>query len=147
MRIHTIVFLKKFSLKSGGQKQKKRPVFLRRILGLIFACARYNPPHIFVSLAKQLALLASPLAMFYIGMLIMSITKSQLLTAKRKIIIPTIIKLVSLPLVVFGIIKMMNLDRIISQTLLIQAMMPVLTIASILFSKYGANENWVQLQR
>ncbi|WP_285767083.1 AEC family transporter [Peribacillus sp. SI8-4] len=108
--------------------------------GLIFAFAKYHPPHIFVSLTNQLAALASPLAMFYIGLLIMSITKSQFQTAKSKIVIPVVSKLVILPLFVLMVIKMMNMDGIVAETLLIQAMMPVLTLASILFSRYGAND-------
>lgn len=112
------------------------------VFGLFFAFVNYRPPEIFVSLTNQLAALASPLAMFYIGLLIMSINKPQFLNVKSKVVIPTIIKLVGLPFVVFILIKIMNMNGIIPATLLIQAMMPVLTLASILFSKYDANDKF-----
>ncbi|WP_340373329.1 AEC family transporter [Peribacillus sp. FSL E2-0218] len=129
---------KSFSLSSMKSMLNMPTVAI--VLGLSFAFANYHPPHIFVSLTNQLAALASPLAMFYIGLLIMSITKSQFLSAKSKIFIPAAIKLVVLPLVVFALIKMMEMDRLLSETLLIQAMMPALTLAPILFGKYGAND-------
>lgn len=112
------------------------------VLGLIFAFINYRPPEIFVSLTSQLAALASPLAMFYIGLLIMSISKTQFYSVKSKIVIPTVIKLVGLPFVVFILIVLLNLDGMISKALLIQAMMPVLTLASILFTKYDADDKF-----
>ena len=110
------------------------------VCGLFFAFVNYRPPLIVITLTNQLAALASPLAMFYIGILIMSVNKSQYSALKSKSIIPTLVKLLGLPLVVFMIITVINVDSIIAQTLLIQASMPALTLSSILFSKYNAND-------
>lgn len=112
------------------------------VAGLLFAFINFRPPELFVSLTNQLAALASPLAMFYIGLLIMSINKTQFKAAQNKTIIPTVVKLLVLPILVFLTIPLLNSNTLISQTLLIQAMMPALTLASILFTKYGANDKF-----
>jgi len=110
------------------------------VSGLFFAFINYRPPGIFITLTNQLAALASPLAMFYIGILIVSVNKSQFTALKSKSIIPTFVKLLGLPVVVFIMISFIAVDQIIAQTLLIQATMPALTLSSILFSKYHAND-------
>lgn len=112
------------------------------ILGLCFAFVNFRPPELFVNLSSHLAALASPLAMFYIGLLIRSIKKEQFIESRDKVGFPTIIKLVGLPLIVFVLLQVVDMDLTISQTILIQAMMPVLTLASILFTKYGANDKF-----
>jgi len=110
------------------------------VSGLFFAFINYRPPVIFITLTNQLAALASPLAMFYIGILIMSVNKSQFSALQSKSIIPTLVKLVGLPIVVLIILSFSTVDHVITQTLLIQATMPALTLSSILFSKYHAND-------
>lgn len=112
------------------------------VLGLCFAFVNFRPPELFVNLSNHLAALASPLAMFYIGLLIRSIKKEQFIESRNKVSFPTIIKLVGLPLIVFVLLQVIDMDLTISQTILIQAMMPVLTLASILFTKYGANDKY-----
>ncbi len=110
------------------------------VCGLLFAFVNYRPPMIFITLTNQLAALASPLAMFYIGILIMSVNKMQFTALKSKSIIPTLVKLLGLPVVAFIMIRFITLDHVIAQTLLIQATMPALTLSSILFSKYNVND-------
>ncbi len=114
------------------------------ILGLVFAFASYRPPEIIVDLTNQLAALASPLAMFYIGLLIMSNKNNDNNEniGKSNFFSPIISKLVLLPLITLLLISIMpiNVDEITKKVLLIQAMMPSLTLASILFTKYSKND-------
>ncbi|MBY0221768.1 AEC family transporter [Sporosarcina aquimarina] len=114
------------------------------IVGLLCTFINYRPPEIFIDLSNQLAALASPLAMFYIGLLIMSKSenKSAIKTTNVNIFSPIFSKLVVLPIITLFIISILpiQMDVMINKVLLIQAMMPSLTLASILFTKYSKDE-------
>lgn len=111
------------------------------VLGLTVAYFNIKAPVLFVQLTDQFATLAAPLAMFYIGVLIMTIQGAKVRQFRFKIWLPTIVKLVFLPLLTGVIIYSMNVEQLIKQTVLIQSMMPTLTLASILFAKYSADED------
>ncbi|WP_342514575.1 AEC family transporter [Sporosarcina sp. FSL K6-1522] len=110
-------------------------------VGLIVSYFHYSPPTLIINLVDQLAALAAPLAMFYIGILVMSIKFSRVKDNGLKVWIPISVKLLMLPALVAVLIGYFQLDMTIVQTVLIQSMMPTLTLASILFAKYSADED------
>ncbi|TDK60960.1 AEC family transporter [Bacillus salipaludis] len=109
------------------------------VVGLIVAYFSIKPPAFFVHITDQLAGLATPLAMFYIGMLIMTLQRGKVREKGHQLWIPLMVKLILLPFSVALLIHFFELNPKIIQTLLIQSMMPTLTIASILFAKYSAD--------
>lgn len=110
------------------------------IAGLAFSYFHYRPPAILINLIDQLAALAAPLAMFYIGILVMTLKISKIKASGSTIWLPIVVKLILLPGMVAFIIIYLNVDVTITQTVLVQSMMPTLTLASILFAKYSADE-------
>lgn len=110
-------------------------------VGLVISYFNYKPPTLIINLADQLAALAAPLAMFYIGILVMTLKVSKVKENGLKIWIPITVKLVILPGVIAILIGFLALKMEIVQTIIIQSMMPTLTLASILFAKYSADED------
>ncbi|WP_153733401.1 AEC family transporter [Sporosarcina obsidiansis] len=114
------------------------------VIGLLCAFINYRPPEIFIDLSNQLAALASPLAMFYIGLLIMSRSENAdaIKTTNGNLFSPIFSKLVVLPMITLSIISILpiQLDAMTNKVLLIQAMMPSLTLASILFTKHSKDD-------
>lgn len=112
------------------------------VVGLTAAYFNVKPPAIFINLFDYLAALAVPLAMFYIGAIIMSMSRQR--TPKdnsiRQIWIPITVKLIVLPLAVAFMVFFIHTDMVVLQTVLIQSMMPTITLASILFAKYSGDE-------
>ncbi|OIK07987.1 permease [Bacillus sp. MUM 116] len=110
------------------------------VFGLAVAYFNIKPPSFIVHLTDQLAGLATPLAMFYIGILIMTIQRAKVREKGHQLWIPLMVKLILLPFSVAFLIHFFGLSPEIIQTLLVQSMMPTLTLASILFAKYSADE-------
>src|SRR5699024_6106684 len=110
-------------------------------MGLTFAFANFKPPEITIELINQLAALASPLAMFYIGLLIMSKSKQSSVHRSNQYI-PVITKLIVLPIITLVLVNVLPLkiEMLTKHVILIQSMMPVLTLSPILFTKYNKND-------
>src|SRR5690625_3795664 len=111
------------------------------IFGLFSAYISFKPPIIFIDLFDRLAALAVPLAMFYIGAIVMTLQRSKVNNSSSKIWIPISVKLIILPIFVAIIVNFTRLETFIVQTIIIQSMMPTLTLASILFAKYSGDED------
>ncbi|MHA6258870.1 AEC family transporter [Sporosarcina sp. CAU 1771] len=109
-------------------------------VGLIASYFHFSPPLLIKSLIDQLAALAAPLAMFYIGILVMTLQGAKVKKTGPQTLLPIFVKLLLLPALVALLIGYLQLDVLIVQTILIQTMMPTLTLASILFAKYSADE-------
>jgi len=109
-------------------------------VGLTSAFFHMKPPTLFIELFDHLAALAAPIAMFYIGAIIMNIQRSRVQHKVRKIWIPLVVKLIILPLTVAFIVLFIQADFVVIQTILIQSMMPTITLASILFAKFSADD-------
>src|SRR5699024_6548504 len=58
------------------------------VIGLSFAYVGVRPPTIFIELTDHLAALAVPLAMFYIGAIIMTLQRSKVNESTSKIWLP-----------------------------------------------------------
>src|SRR5699024_2102041 len=110
------------------------------VLGLTAAFFQVKPPVIFVELFDYLAALAAPLAMFYIGTIIMNISRSRVSSATRQMWIPILVKLFIVPISVAFFVLYIQAEVLVIQTILIQSMMPTITLASILFAKFSADE-------
>ncbi|WP_391117647.1 AEC family transporter [Psychrobacillus sp. L3] len=109
--------------------------------GLVISYVQFKPPTLIIDLVDQLSKLAAPLAMFYIGILVMTLQRSKVKSSRTKIWLPITTKLLILPGIVALIILYIKLPLSIVQVILIQSMMPTLTLASILFAKYYADED------
>lgn len=110
------------------------------VLGLTAAFFHVKPPVIFIELFDYLAALAAPLAMFYIGTIIMNISRSRVTSATRQMWIPILVKLFIVPISVAFFVLYIQAELVVIQTILIQSMMPTITLASILFAKFSADE-------
>ncbi|WP_085990942.1 AEC family transporter [Oceanobacillus senegalensis] len=111
------------------------------VAGLTLAYFNLKPPTLFIDLTDQLSVLAAPLAMFYIGVLLMNIyRRKKFHGAKPIILLPITVKLIILPIIVALVIPIFPVDKVISQVIIVQSMMPTLHLASILFAKYSADE-------
>jgi len=110
------------------------------VLGLSAAYFHVKPPSLFIELFDYLAALAAPLAMFYIGTIIMNLQRSRVSNATRQMWIPLVVKLFIVPLSVAFFVLLFHVDVVVIQTIVIQSMMPTITLASILFAKFSADE-------
>ncbi|SDE79328.1 AEC family transporter [Bhargavaea beijingensis] len=114
------------------------------VAGLGMAAARFRPPEVLVDLIDRLAAIAAPLAMFYIGILVMTLFRKRaegsLGQKKATLWLPVSVKLIILPVFAAMLGKGLALDATMLQTVMIQSMMPTLTLASMLFAKYSADE-------
>ncbi|WP_232699565.1 AEC family transporter [Brevibacillus daliensis] len=138
-----------FVLQGGGKfswKQLRSVVnipMIAIVVGLVLAWTGYQPPVLVKSLTAMLSSLAAPLAMLYIGILI-----PQLLGQKKMpsyifpiISVAQIVKLMIYPLAVATTLLLLQLPLEIAQVTLIMSAMPTITLASIMFAKYAADEN------
>lgn len=120
------------------------PPIIAIIAGLAMVLFHYRPPFLLTDLFDRLAALAAPLAMFYIGIMTISLFKvrsTKGMTGTRSILwLPLLVKLALLPVFAVLIGKALSLDQVMLQTLFIQAAMPTLTLSTILFAKYSADE-------
>lgn len=112
------------------------------IAGLFITYTGYNPPLLIVDLMDQLAGLAVPLAMLYIGFIISNVEFSGVSHSILIMWLPILIKLILLPLLVLVFVYFIPLNTYIINVILIQAMMPSLTLASVLFSKYACDSDF-----
>ena len=115
------------------------------VVGLTLAFFNLRPPYLLTDLFDRLAAIAAPLAMFYIGIMIMSLLRQpsaagRLAGTRNTLWLPVTVKLVLLPVLAVLVGIGLSVDRLMLQTLLIQAAMPTLTLSSILFAKYSADE-------
>lgn len=130
----------KFSYKS--LKEMINIPFVTIIVGLFLAYHGYKPPFAIGETIDYLAAFVIPLAMFYIGGLISTMEKTEIKRTKKIIWLPLTIKLFILPFVAIIVINIFSMQGILASLILIQSMMPSITLASILFSKYQRDDGY-----
>ncbi len=108
--------------------------------GLAIAWLGVQPPDAVKQLTGTLAHLASPLAMLYIGMLIPTLLRNKKAVSLPLLGVPITIKLLVFPLVTALLLCVVSLPADISRVVLVQAAMPTITMASILFARCAADE-------
>lgn len=106
------------------------------VVGLTMGYLQIQPPPLILTVTGNLAGLTSPLAMIYIGLLVPSLWAKLTAIPKLHLGVPIFVKLLVLPVVATLILSLLTPDKAIAQVVLVQASMPTITIASILFTKY-----------
>jgi malate permease and related proteins len=109
-------------------------------VGLTLAFIGLKPPRIIVDITSVLAALAAPLAMIYIGMLVPTLWKKRISIPLPHLGIPIVCKLLLFPMIIAMGLHYISVDNEITQVVLVQSTMPTMTVASILFAKYAADE-------
>lgn len=112
------------------------------IIGLIIAAIGIEMPVIIIDLADMLAAFAVPLAMFFIGAIVSNFQQSHMNITYFEIVIPIAIKLIVLPIIVILTLINTTLPELIIYILIIQSLMPALTLSSILFAKYSKDDKF-----
>lgn len=110
------------------------------VVGLIVAAFGVKVPVIISELTGSLAAFAVPLAMFYIGATLNYFQRSKVKITYFEVTIPVIVKLILLPFIVVIMMNSTRLDELIVYILVIQSMMPALTLSSVLFVKYSRDD-------
>ena len=127
-----------FSLK--GLKTLVNIPMIAIVLGLGSALIGFAPPEPVKSLFGTLSKLASPLAMMYIGMLLPLFLRNKPQVSLPLLGMPIAFKLFLFPLLTAFLLSTFPLDQDIVSVTLVQVAMPTLTLASILFARYSADE-------
>src|SRR5699024_1525591 len=112
------------------------------VIGMTNIYFKLRPPKIFSAIITQLAVLNTLLSIIYIVIIVMNILKSNI---KETTIswLSINIKLIILPILVAVVVSMYHeFNLIASQVIIIQSMMPTLTLASVLFAKYSRNQDF-----
>lgn len=128
--------------------QKRREIAILSGLGntgfiglpLCAALLGFIPPEPIKPVFGTLSKLATPLAMLYIGMLLPHFLKGKRFVSVKLLSVPITFKLLLFPLLSATLLSIFPMDSEISRIALIQVAMPTLTLASILFGRYAADE-------
>jgi len=112
------------------------------IIGLSIAFLNISVPEIVIDLSDSLAAFAVPLAMFYIGATMSQYKSFSKSISYIELIIPVLVKLILLPLLVVTLVLFSTLNELTSYVIIVQSMMPALTLSSILFAKHSRDENF-----
>lgn len=110
------------------------------IVGLVIAASGINMPMIVTDLADMLAAFAVPLAMFFIGGIVSDFQRGDVKISYFEVTAPIFIKLILLPFIVIFFLSNSNLSKLMIDIVIIQSMMPALTLSSVLFAKYSRDD-------
>src|SRR5690625_7431377 len=97
-------------------------------------------PLIFTYLADMLAAFAVPLAMFFIGAVVSDFQRGDVKISYFEVTTPIFIKLILLPFIVIFFLYDTNLSRVVTDIVIIQSMIPALTLSSVLFANYSRDD-------
>lgn len=112
-------------------------------LGLLFILLEYKPPVVFMQLIQNLSGLASPLAMFYIGILIPNTLKDLKNNLYiKQTFLPLIIRLMIIPTITIFVMKYLQIDDMLKEIIIILSAMPTIILVSVFFDKYGHDKNF-----
>lgn len=112
------------------------------ILGLLIAAIGVEMPAMVIDVTEMLATFAVPLAMFFIGGIVVNFQSNQIQINYFEIVVPVLIKLIILPGIVIVILINSSLSQLTFDVLIIQSMMPALTLSSVLFAKYARDDKF-----
>lgn len=124
--------------------------FMAMLIGLTLAMAGFIPPAFIADTLGMLSGLTVPLAMIFIGLMLMHIIKSGNFTRIREIVGTLPLKLVVLPLVVIGALLLfaqagITLPLEVTGIFMVQAAMPTFTFATVIFIYCSADEELAAL--
>ncbi|GAB7389043.1 AEC family transporter [Bacillaceae bacterium] len=135
-----LLLQKRASLSIRSLKAMLNVPFLAILAGLALTYAGWHPPQLFNELTGRLAGLASPLAMMYIGMLLPGLRKRNIHDSLPYLRVPLAVKLLLIPAATACLLSWAEFDPLLEKVALVQSTMPTLTIASVLFAKFSADE-------
>ncbi|WP_394239199.1 AEC family transporter [Niallia oryzisoli] len=111
-------------------------------IGLIFTFFKIDPGFFVKDITSSVGAMASPLAMIYIGMLVMTIIKEKRKVSAKLVAIPVSFKLVIFPVIGLLALTLLPIAADVEQVLLIEMAMPAVTAASLILALYNADENY-----
>lgn len=111
-------------------------------IGLIITFFKIDPGVFIKDVAASIGATASPLAMIFIGMLVMTIIKEKRQVPGKLVIIPVSFKLLLFPVAGIIVLAFLPLAAEIEQVLLVEMAMPAVTAASVILALYNADENY-----
>lgn len=109
------------------------------VLGLGLGFVQFEAPQFLIALTTMLANVASPLAMIYIGLLVPGMWPKIRSMSKQQFRMPLLFKLFGVPVLAILMVKLFDLDLTLAQVILVQATMPTIALASIVFYKYDGD--------
>ncbi|WP_110926467.1 AEC family transporter [Bacillus massiliglaciei] len=115
-------------------------------IGLIVTVFKLDMVFFVKDVTASVSAIASPLAMFYIGMLTMTIIKEKRKVPAKLIMMPLSLKLIAFPILGILVISAMNLPADMGQLMMIEMAMPTVTSASVIFGLYQADEDYGVMQ-
>jgi predicted permease len=111
-------------------------------IGLVLTFFKIDPGFFIKDVTASLAGVASPLAMFYIGMLTMTIIQEKRKVPAKLVTVPVSFKLLVFPLMGMLALFLLPIAVDVEQVLLIEMAMPSVTTASVIFARYHADEDY-----
>ncbi|WP_126428222.1 AEC family transporter [Brevibacillus marinus] len=138
--VGVILLQQKRSLSLGGLKELLNIPMLAIVAGLVIALAGVQPPETVKTFVASLAALTSPLAMIYIGLLLPGLLSRKKFLPLPIIGLPIVMKLFAFPLAVILALRYVPLPVELAQVVMVQVTMPTLTLGSIVFARYAADE-------
>lgn len=112
------------------------------LVGLLVTVFSINPGFLIKDITATVSGAASPLAMFYIGMLTMTIIKEKRRVSAKLVATPVTFKLIIFPIIGMFVLMLLPVTQELKQVLLIEMAMPSITTASIIFAMYQADEDY-----
>jgi predicted permease len=110
------------------------------VLGIAVKMTHIKLPDFVISVNGNLADLALPLGMLYVGILIPPTIKTlQLWKRKYYLLLAVFVKLIAFPCIVFVILYHLNLPALTKHVLMLQFAAPTFILAPILFSRFAKN--------
>ena len=111
-------------------------------IGFLLNILHLKLPSNLLQLSSQFGMLASPLAMMYIGSFIPQLLKKRKMVEPVLLTVASTIRLCLIPLMTAIILRLLHLDDQMTQVILIMSMMPVGAMVPILFAMHGADEEF-----
>lgn len=111
-------------------------------IGLIFTFLKIDSGSFVKDVTSSVGAIASPLAMIFIGMLVMTIIKEKRKVPAKLVAIPVSFKLIIFPILGILVLAFLPLAPEIEQVLLVEMAMPAVTSASVILALYNADENY-----
>lgn len=133
----TLLSNKKVSVKELILKLLKNPCIIAVFLGIARGLLQISFSGFIENGIERLSSCVSPMSMIIIGAIIAKVNVKTLF--ERGVVLYTSLRLVIIPLVVFGFCKMLGVDAIITGTSMILTAMPAATSTALLASRYNAD--------
>jgi hypothetical protein len=133
------------SNKKFSWKQLKNVVnapLLATLAGIAIIPSPAKPPEFAQQLIGSLGAVASPLAMLYLGLIVMNMMKNKIRVSLAQIAMPILLKLIVFPFLAIVCLIFLYFQDDVNYVVMIMTAMPTLTTASIVMAMYHADEEF-----